>query len=177
MGISGEGLVLTQISEETAWFHSVVICYRTFTARCWAQGWGNLPFRQAEPWQLGVWSYMPAQTGWTGLACLAHPVENGCWEGSGIMVKDILEKPVENLKVVHCIFLNVGDVIVTTPHSLLRLLTYRSLLFLRLCHLVLDEVHMLFFEANEQVSMGTWVSAAVRYNSGNVSEVWQLFTD
>jgi hypothetical protein len=93
------------------------------------------------------------------------------------MVKDILEKPVENLKVVHCIFLNVGDVIVTTPHSLLRLLTYRSLLFLRLCHLVLDEVHMLFFEANEQVSMGTWVSAAVRYNSGNVSEVWQLFTD
>eukprot|EP00072_Mus_musculus_P066043 XP_017167806.1 PREDICTED: putative ATP-dependent RNA helicase TDRD12 isoform X5 [Mus musculus] len=43
------------------------------------------------------------------------------------------------------------DVIVTTPHSLLRLLTYRSLLFLRLCHLVLDEVHMLFFEANEQV--------------------------
>eukprot|EP00072_Mus_musculus_P066044 XP_017167807.1 PREDICTED: putative ATP-dependent RNA helicase TDRD12 isoform X6 [Mus musculus] len=43
------------------------------------------------------------------------------------------------------------DVIVTTPHSLLRLLTYRSLLFLRLCHLVLDEVHMLFFEANEQM--------------------------
>ncbi|GAB1291942.1 Putative ATP-dependent RNA helicase TDRD12 [Apodemus speciosus] len=42
------------------------------------------------------------------------------------------------------------DVIVTTPHSLLRLLTYRSLLFLRLCHLVLDEVHVLFFEANEQ---------------------------
>uniref|UniRef100_A0A8C6HZU1 Putative ATP-dependent RNA helicase TDRD12 n=1 Tax=Mus spicilegus TaxID=10103 RepID=A0A8C6HZU1_MUSSI len=43
------------------------------------------------------------------------------------------------------------DVIVTTPHSLLRLLTYRSLLFLRLCHLVLDEVHVLFFEANEQM--------------------------
>ncbi|XP_031242062.1 putative ATP-dependent RNA helicase TDRD12 isoform X2 [Mastomys coucha] len=43
------------------------------------------------------------------------------------------------------------DVIVTTPHSLLRLLMYRSLLFLRLCHLVLDEVHVLFFEANEQM--------------------------
>ncbi|ERE46205.1 putative ATP-dependent RNA helicase DDX5, partial [Cricetulus griseus] len=43
------------------------------------------------------------------------------------------------------------DVIVTTPHSLLRLLTYRSLLFLRLCHLVLDEVQVLFFEANEQM--------------------------
>ncbi|XP_016076366.1 PREDICTED: putative ATP-dependent RNA helicase TDRD12 [Miniopterus natalensis] len=43
------------------------------------------------------------------------------------------------------------DVIVTTPHSLLRLLKYQSLLFLRLCHLILDEVEVLFFEANEQV--------------------------
>uniref|UniRef100_A0A8C9PD93 Putative ATP-dependent RNA helicase TDRD12 n=1 Tax=Spermophilus dauricus TaxID=99837 RepID=A0A8C9PD93_SPEDA len=43
------------------------------------------------------------------------------------------------------------DVIVTTPHSLLRLLTYQSLLFLRLCHLVLDEVEVLFLEANEQM--------------------------
>uniref|UniRef100_H0WIW3 Putative ATP-dependent RNA helicase TDRD12 n=1 Tax=Otolemur garnettii TaxID=30611 RepID=H0WIW3_OTOGA len=43
------------------------------------------------------------------------------------------------------------DVIVTTPHSLLRLLTYQSLLFLRLCHLVLDEVEVLFFEAKEQM--------------------------
>nr|XP_045010819.1 putative ATP-dependent RNA helicase TDRD12 isoform X2 [Jaculus jaculus] len=43
------------------------------------------------------------------------------------------------------------DVIITTPHSLLRLLTYQSLLFLRLCHLVLDEVHVLFCEANEQM--------------------------
>ncbi|XP_069854651.1 putative ATP-dependent RNA helicase TDRD12 isoform X3 [Dipodomys merriami] len=42
------------------------------------------------------------------------------------------------------------DVIITTPHSLLRLLTYQSLLFLRLCHLVLDEVEVLFSEANEQ---------------------------
>ncbi|XP_042638683.1 putative ATP-dependent RNA helicase TDRD12, partial [Orycteropus afer afer] len=43
------------------------------------------------------------------------------------------------------------DVIVTTPHSLLRLLKYQSLLFLRLCHLILDEVEVLFSEANEQM--------------------------
>ncbi|XP_029422503.1 putative ATP-dependent RNA helicase TDRD12 [Nannospalax galili] len=43
------------------------------------------------------------------------------------------------------------DVIVTTPHSLLRLLTYQSLLFLRLCHLVLDEVQILFHDATEQM--------------------------
>ncbi|XP_021567312.1 putative ATP-dependent RNA helicase TDRD12 [Carlito syrichta] len=43
------------------------------------------------------------------------------------------------------------DVIVTTPHSLLRLLTHQSLLFLRLCHLILDEVEVLFLEANEQM--------------------------
>ncbi|XP_078218235.1 putative ATP-dependent RNA helicase TDRD12 isoform X3 [Callithrix jacchus] len=43
------------------------------------------------------------------------------------------------------------DVIVTTPHSLLRLLTSQSLLFLRLCHLVLDEVEVLFLEASEQM--------------------------
>ncbi|KAM6223723.1 putative ATP-dependent RNA helicase TDRD12 [Rhynchocyon petersi] len=43
------------------------------------------------------------------------------------------------------------DVIVTTPHSLMRLLKYQSLLFLRLCHLILDEVEVLFLEANEQI--------------------------
>ncbi|XP_055992076.1 putative ATP-dependent RNA helicase TDRD12 [Sorex fumeus] len=43
------------------------------------------------------------------------------------------------------------DVIVTTPHSLLRLLKYQSLLFLRLCHLILDEAEVLFVEANEQM--------------------------
>ncbi|XP_049720082.1 putative ATP-dependent RNA helicase TDRD12 isoform X8 [Elephas maximus indicus] len=42
------------------------------------------------------------------------------------------------------------DVIVTTPRSLVRLLRYQSLLFLRLCHLVLDEAEVLFLEANEQ---------------------------
>ncbi|XP_005588803.3 putative ATP-dependent RNA helicase TDRD12 [Macaca fascicularis] len=43
------------------------------------------------------------------------------------------------------------DVIVTTPYSLLRLLACQSLLFLRLCHLILDEVEVLFLEANEQM--------------------------
>ncbi|XP_073914746.1 putative ATP-dependent RNA helicase TDRD12 isoform X2 [Castor canadensis] len=43
------------------------------------------------------------------------------------------------------------DVIVSTPHSLLRLLECQSLLFLRLCHLVLDEVEVLFSEASEQM--------------------------
>lgn len=85
-------------------------------------------------------------------------------------------------------FLNVGDVIVTTPHSLLRLLTYRSLLFLRLCHLVLDEVQVLFFEANEQVSMGPvgviafhcvflkCVSSSVLQASDNIQLANQLVT-
>ncbi|XP_025281014.1 putative ATP-dependent RNA helicase TDRD12 isoform X1 [Canis lupus baileyi] len=43
------------------------------------------------------------------------------------------------------------DIIVTTPHSLLRLLKYQSLLFLRLCHLILDEVEVLFSEAHEEM--------------------------
>ncbi|XP_065423244.1 putative ATP-dependent RNA helicase TDRD12 isoform X5 [Chrysemys picta bellii] len=43
------------------------------------------------------------------------------------------------------------EVIVTTPHSLLRLLEHHSLFFLRLCHLVFDEVDNLFSEASKQV--------------------------
>ncbi|KAH0619593.1 hypothetical protein JD844_000325 [Phrynosoma platyrhinos] len=43
------------------------------------------------------------------------------------------------------------EVIVTTPHSLLRLLEHHSLLFLRLCHLVFDEADVLFSEASHQV--------------------------
>ncbi|XP_063169241.1 putative ATP-dependent RNA helicase TDRD12 isoform X2 [Candoia aspera] len=43
------------------------------------------------------------------------------------------------------------EIIVTTPHSLLRLLEHHSLLFLRLCHLVFDEVDVLFSEANKQI--------------------------
>ncbi|KFP15290.1 Tudor domain-containing protein 12, partial [Egretta garzetta] len=43
------------------------------------------------------------------------------------------------------------EVIVTTPYSLLRLFEHHSLLFCRLCHLVLDEVEVLFSDATEQV--------------------------
>uniref|UniRef100_A0A8D0FQQ1 Putative ATP-dependent RNA helicase TDRD12 n=1 Tax=Strix occidentalis caurina TaxID=311401 RepID=A0A8D0FQQ1_STROC len=43
------------------------------------------------------------------------------------------------------------EVIVTTPYSLLRLFEHHSLLFCRLCHLVLDEVEVLFSDAAEQV--------------------------
>ncbi|XP_006887932.1 PREDICTED: putative ATP-dependent RNA helicase TDRD12 [Elephantulus edwardii] len=43
------------------------------------------------------------------------------------------------------------DVIVTTPHSLMRLFKYQSLLFIRLCHLILDEVEVLFYEAYEEM--------------------------
>ncbi|XP_070616404.1 putative ATP-dependent RNA helicase TDRD12 isoform X2 [Erythrolamprus reginae] len=43
------------------------------------------------------------------------------------------------------------EIIVTTPPSFLRLLEHHSLLFLRLCHLVLDEVDVLFSDAKEQI--------------------------
>ncbi|XP_078236477.1 putative ATP-dependent RNA helicase TDRD12 [Pogona vitticeps] len=43
------------------------------------------------------------------------------------------------------------EIIVTTPHSLLRLLEYQCLLFLRLCHLVLDEADVLFSEDSDQI--------------------------
>ncbi|KFV19975.1 Tudor domain-containing protein 12, partial [Tauraco erythrolophus] len=43
------------------------------------------------------------------------------------------------------------EVVVTTPYSLLRLFEHHSLLFYRLCHLVLDEVEILFSEATQQV--------------------------
>ncbi|XP_054055906.1 putative ATP-dependent RNA helicase TDRD12 [Rissa tridactyla] len=43
------------------------------------------------------------------------------------------------------------EVIVTTPYSLLRLFEHQSLLFCRLCHLVLDEIEVLFSDATEQV--------------------------
>ncbi|XP_010189780.1 PREDICTED: putative ATP-dependent RNA helicase TDRD12, partial [Mesitornis unicolor] len=43
------------------------------------------------------------------------------------------------------------EVIVTTPYSLLRLFEHHRLLFCRLCHLVLDEIEVLFSDATEQV--------------------------
>ncbi|NXO54510.1 DDX17 helicase, partial [Aramus guarauna] len=44
-----------------------------------------------------------------------------------------------------------SEVIVTTPYSLLRLFEHNSLLFCGLCHLVLDEIEVLFSDATEQV--------------------------
>ncbi|NXX95310.1 RH30 helicase, partial [Centropus bengalensis] len=43
------------------------------------------------------------------------------------------------------------EVIVTTPYSFLRLFDHHRMLFCRLCHLVLDELEVLFSEATEQV--------------------------
>ncbi|NXA13720.1 DBP2 helicase, partial [Sapayoa aenigma] len=43
------------------------------------------------------------------------------------------------------------EVVVTTPYSLLRLLEHNCWLLCRLCHLVLDEVGVLFSDATEQV--------------------------
>uniref|UniRef100_A0A670ZU42 Putative ATP-dependent RNA helicase TDRD12 n=1 Tax=Pseudonaja textilis TaxID=8673 RepID=A0A670ZU42_PSETE len=43
------------------------------------------------------------------------------------------------------------EIVVTTPPIFLRLLEHHSLLFLRLCHLVFDEVDVLFSDAKEQI--------------------------
>ncbi|NXH95655.1 DDX17 helicase, partial [Pachycephala philippinensis] len=43
------------------------------------------------------------------------------------------------------------EVVVTTPHNLLRLLEHNSWLLCRLCHLVLDEIDVLFSDTTEQV--------------------------
>ncbi|XP_029464271.1 putative ATP-dependent RNA helicase TDRD12 isoform X2 [Rhinatrema bivittatum] len=43
------------------------------------------------------------------------------------------------------------EVIVTTPNSLLRLVEHQSLLFVRLCHIILDEVELLCSESSEQL--------------------------
>ncbi|NXH41929.1 DDX17 helicase, partial [Dicaeum eximium] len=44
-----------------------------------------------------------------------------------------------------------GEVVVTTPYNLLRLLKHNTGLLCRLCHLVLDEVEVLFCNTSEQV--------------------------
>ncbi|KAJ7395410.1 putative ATP-dependent RNA helicase TDRD12 [Pitangus sulphuratus] len=44
-----------------------------------------------------------------------------------------------------------GEALVTTPHSLLRLLERKNWLLCRLCHLVLDEVEVLLSDTTEQV--------------------------
>uniref|UniRef100_A0A2K6G9N9 RNA helicase n=1 Tax=Propithecus coquereli TaxID=379532 RepID=A0A2K6G9N9_PROCO len=81
-------------------------------------------------------------------------------------ISELLEDYTVSSRPLHPVLLTIGlhkdeaknmklprgcDVIVTTPHSLLRLLTHQSLLFLRLCHLILDEVGVLFLEAKEQM--------------------------
>ncbi|XP_054856240.1 putative ATP-dependent RNA helicase TDRD12 [Eublepharis macularius] len=43
------------------------------------------------------------------------------------------------------------EVIITTPHNVTRLFEWHSLMFLKLCHLVFDEVEVLFSKANEQM--------------------------
>ncbi|NWV52858.1 DBP2 helicase, partial [Daphoenositta chrysoptera] len=43
------------------------------------------------------------------------------------------------------------EVVVTTPYNLLRLLEHNTWLLCRLCHLVLDEVEVLFSDTSEQV--------------------------
>ncbi|XP_064168547.1 putative ATP-dependent RNA helicase TDRD12 isoform X2 [Anguilla rostrata] len=45
------------------------------------------------------------------------------------------------------------QVLVTTPFSLARLLAFHCFLFLRLCHLVLDEVDVLFSKAPEEMAV------------------------
>uniref|UniRef100_A0A803T6J7 Putative ATP-dependent RNA helicase TDRD12 n=1 Tax=Anolis carolinensis TaxID=28377 RepID=A0A803T6J7_ANOCA len=82
------------------------------------------------------------------------------------LVFEFVEKYTHCSRPLHPLLLSVGmnkeeiksvriprgcELIVTTPYSLLRLLECHSLMFLRLCHLVLDEAEALFSEANDQV--------------------------
>ncbi|KAM8982960.1 putative ATP-dependent RNA helicase TDRD12 [Ara ararauna] len=59
------------------------------------------------------------------------------------------------------------EVIVTTPYSFLRLFEHHNL-FCRLCHLVLDEVEVLFSDAAEQV-----FTILDCYKKATVSEEWE----
>lgn len=47
---------------------------------------------------------------------------------------------------------NLGEVVVTTPYNLLRVLEHNTGLLCRLCHLVLDEIEVLFSDTAEQVN-------------------------
>lgn len=105
----------------------------------------------------GCGQILQAKTGWIEACLPCSPSREMAAEKEVNRGEGSIGETCRNPKMLTVFFLNVGDVIVTTPHSLVRLLTYRSLLFLRLCHLVLDEVQVLFFEANEQVSVGTLV--------------------
>lgn len=50
-----------------------------------------------------------------------------------------------------CLCCELGQLLVTTPFSLARLLEVQFFRFHRLCHLILDETHELFSRAPEQV--------------------------
>lgn len=66
------------------------------------------------------------------------------------------------------LYMWTGEVVVTTPHSLLRCLKHHGLLLLRLCHLVLDEVDLLFSKAGPEVSRAQLYEYRLCYNkSGN----------
>nr|XP_060644004.1 putative ATP-dependent RNA helicase TDRD12 isoform X1 [Anolis sagrei ordinatus] len=82
------------------------------------------------------------------------------------LVFEFVEKYTHCSRPLHPILLTVGmkkeeiksvriprgcELMVTTLYSLLRLLECHSLMFLRLCHLVLDEAEVLLSEANDQV--------------------------
>ncbi|KFQ75476.1 Tudor domain-containing protein 12, partial [Phaethon lepturus] len=60
------------------------------------------------------------------------------------------------------------EVIVTTPYSLLRLFEHHTLLFCRLCHLVLDEIEVLLSDATEQV-----FTILDCYKKAMITEEWQ----
>ncbi|XP_042677658.1 putative ATP-dependent RNA helicase TDRD12 [Centrocercus urophasianus] len=60
------------------------------------------------------------------------------------------------------------EIIVTTPYSLLRLYKYHLSLFSGLCHLILDEIEVLFSEAAEQVSV-----ILGYYKKNLVTEEWK----
>ncbi|XP_068267599.1 putative ATP-dependent RNA helicase TDRD12 [Nyctibius grandis] len=57
----------------------------------------------------------------------------------------------QNKEAVRSVKIRGCEVIVTTPYSLLRLFEHHRSLFCRLCHLVLDEIDVLFSDAAEQV--------------------------
>ncbi|NWZ34721.1 DDX17 helicase, partial [Brachypodius atriceps] len=61
------------------------------------------------------------------------------------------------------------EVVVTTPYNLLRLLEYNTGLLCRLCHLVLDEIEMLFSDTAEQVfTILEFYKKAIAQAQGNV---------
>ncbi|XP_055582901.1 putative ATP-dependent RNA helicase TDRD12 [Falco cherrug] len=71
-------------------------------------------------------------------------------------------KEAGNVKIRGC------ELIVTTPYSLLRLLEHQCLLFCRLCHLVFDEIEVLFSDAAKQI-----FTILDCYKKAFVTEEWE----